>query len=103
MASYLAKRLVLFKNRSFVFTCIMDFFSAMAVGMTYISLSWHLLTIYNSVNAIIIFMLTWWVAETVLSPLTGYFADRYPRRMIVLTANALRVVIIFIYLFICQL
>lgn len=100
MPSYFFRRLDLFKNRSFCFGCIMDFFSAISVGVSYIAFSWHLLSIYNSINAIIIFMFTWWIAGAVLSPLTGYFADKFSRRYIILVTHAARVLLMVVYLFI---
>ena len=76
----------------------MSFFSAIAVGMAYVSFSWHLLTIYNSVNAIIIFMFSWWVSGAVLSPVTGYVADRFPRQKIIIATNSARVIVIATFL-----
>ena len=99
MFHYLADRIALFKNMSFRFACIMNFFSAMAIGVAYISFSWHLLNLNNSINSIIIFMLTWWTSSTILSPLTGYFADKFSRRKIILITNALRVTLITAYIF----
>ena len=98
MGSYLVRLGALFKNASFSCACIMSFFAAIAVGIAYISLSWHLLSIYNSMNAIIVFILTWWIFGTVLSPLTGYFADRFSRRKIILITNWLRVLLILLFL-----
>ncbi|WP_440617439.1 MFS transporter [Cysteiniphilum sp. 6C5] len=98
MKSYLKARAALFKNSSFTYACIMSFFSAIAVGMAYVSFSWHLLAIYNSVNAIIIFMFSWWVSGAVLSPITGYIADRFPRQKIIVVTNGARVVMIAAFL-----
>lgn len=100
MPSYFFKRLDLFKNRSFCFGCIMDFFSAIAVGVSYIAFSWHSLLLYNSINAIIIFMFTWWISGAILSPLTGHFADKFSRRYIILATHVARVLLMVAYLFI---
>lgn len=94
MKSYLKARAELFKNSSFTCACVMSFFSATSVGVAYVSFSWHLLALYNSVNAIIIFMLSWWVSAAVLSPLTGYFADCFSRQKIIITTNSARVIMI---------
>lgn len=94
MLAYLKARGALFQNRSFNCACVMNIFSALVVGVAYISISWHLLTIYNSVNAIIIFMFTWWVSSAVLSPMTGYYADKFPRHKIIMIATGARVLLI---------
>ncbi|WP_192877926.1 MFS transporter [Fastidiosibacter lacustris] len=98
MKSYLAARAALFKNISFTCACVMGFFSAIAIGVAYVSFSWHLLSLYNSVNAIIIFMFSWWVFGAVLSPITGYFADKFPRQKIIVVTNSARVLLISIFL-----
>ena len=100
MRLYLKRRLALFSNHSFRSACLMSFCAAIGVGMTYIALGWHILSIYNNMIAIIIFMFTWWIFATLLSPLTGYVADRFPRRHVVLISNTLRVALILIYLII---
>ncbi len=98
MRSYLKERSVLFKNRSFSCSCVMNFFSAIAVGVAYVSFSWHLLSIYNSVSAIIIFMFSWWVSGSILSPVTGYFADRFLRQKIIVVTNSARVILVLLFL-----
>ncbi len=48
-------------------------------------------------------MFTWWIFATLLSPLTGYVADKFPRRNIVITVNVLRVLLVLCYLFLGEL
>lgn len=98
MKSYLKARVALFKNTSFTFACIMNFFSASAIGIAYVSFSWQLLNIYNSINAIIIFVFSWWVSGAILSPITGYFADKFSRHKIIIIANSARVILILTFL-----
>ncbi|MFZ9034536.1 MAG: MFS transporter [Francisellaceae bacterium] len=100
MSSYMRRRAALFKNKSFTLAAVMAFFSALSVGTAYIAFSWHLLSIYNNILAIILFMFTWWISATILTPLTGYFADRFPRRNIIIATTGLRALVIFIFLFV---
>ena len=43
-------------------------------------------------------MFSWWVAGVFLSPITGYFADRFPRQKIIIATNSGRVILIIAFL-----
>jgi DHA3 family macrolide efflux protein-like MFS transporter len=98
MINYFKARSMLFRDSSFSYACAMSFCSAIVVGIAYVSISWHLLSIKNNIEVIILFMLTWWVFGVVLSPITGYFADRISRRLIIIVTNVSRVILVLLFI-----
>ena len=68
--------------------------NAVVVGIAYISISWHLLSLRNSMEIIILFMFIWLECAVVLSPLIGYFTDLLPRRIIIVLVNIFRVLLL---------
>ncbi|MED7819447.1 MULTISPECIES: MFS transporter [unclassified Francisella] len=103
MLNYFKARSRLFSNSSFSYACIMSICNAVVVGMAYISISWHLLTLKNNIEVIILFIFSWWIFGVILSPITGYFADLVPRRVIIVTVNLLRVILLLVFIFLTSL
>ncbi|WP_150466395.1 MFS transporter [Francisella sp. SYW-9] len=103
MLNYFKARSKLFSNKSFSYACIMSICNAVVIGMAYISISWHLLTLKNNIEVIILFIFSWWTFGVILSPITGYFADLIPRRLIIISVNVLRVVLLFAFIFLSNL
>lgn len=99
MLNYFKARSRLFSNSSFSYACVMTLFNATVVGIAYISISWHLLTLKNNLEVIMLFMLTWWIFGVILSPITGYFADLIPRRIIIVLVNIFRVILLSAFVF----
>ncbi|APD50104.1 MFS transporter [Francisella hispaniensis] len=99
MLSYFKARSRLFSNSAFSYACIMIICNAVVVGIAYISISWHLLSLRNSIEVIMLFMFTWWIFAVLLSPLTGYFADLVPRRIIIILVNISRVLLLLAFIF----
>ncbi|MBK2357196.1 MFS transporter [Francisella hispaniensis] len=99
MLSYFKARSRLFSNSAFSYACIMTICNAVVVGIAYISISWHLLSLRNSIEVIMLFMFTWWIFAVLLSPLTGYFADLVPRRIIIILVNISRVLLLLVFIF----
>jgi DHA3 family macrolide efflux protein-like MFS transporter len=99
MINYFKERSRLFINKSFSYACAMSFFNAIVIGIAYVSISWHLLSLKNNIEVIIIFMLTWWTSGVVLSPITGYFADRISRRLIIILVNISRTILLLVFVF----
>ena len=90
MLSYFKARSRLFSNSAFSYAIC----NAVVVGIAYISISWHLLSLRNSIiEVIILFMFTWWICAVLLSPLTGYFTDLVPRRIIIVLVNISKVLL----------
>jgi len=98
MKSYFKARSKLFTNKSFSYACAMSFFNAVVVGVAYVSISWHLLSIKNNIEVIIIFMLTLWTSGVILSPITGYFADLVSRRLIIILVNVFKVILLLVFI-----
>ncbi|MED7788411.1 MFS transporter [Francisella sp. 19X1-34] len=103
MLNYFKARSRLFSNKSFSYACIMSICNAVVIGMAYISISWHLLTLKNNIEVIILFIFSWWIFGVILSPVTGYFADLVPRRVIIITVNLLRVILLLVFIFLASL
>ncbi|MDE4974164.1 hypothetical protein NAI33_10765, partial [Francisella tularensis subsp. holarctica] len=61
MLSYFKARRRLFSNSAFSYACIMTICNAVVVGFAYISISWHLLSLRNSLEVIMLFMFTWYI------------------------------------------
>jgi MFS transporter, DHA3 family, macrolide efflux protein len=92
--NYLQKRAALFRN--FSFNCIISasFISAMVTGIAYVVLSWHILSINNSITSMVIFMTTWWLPQPLLAPITGYIADKYSKKHIIVICNIARAILL---------
>ncbi|MBK2110455.1 MFS transporter [Francisella tularensis] len=99
MLSYFKARSRLFSNSAFSYACVMTICNAVVVGIAYISISWHLLSLRNSIEVIMLFMFTWWIFAVLLSPLTGYFADLVPRKLIIILVNISRVLLLLAFIF----
>jgi MFS family permease len=98
--TYFKKRAVLFQNSSFNYIILSSFIASMVTGIAYVSLSWHILSINNSITSMVIFMTTWWLPQPLLAPLTGYIADKYSKKYIIVLCNLFRsllLIIIFIF------
>ncbi|APA82629.1 MFS transporter [Francisella tularensis] len=99
MLSYFKARSRLFSNSAFSYACVMTICNAVVVGIAYISISWHLLSLRNSIEVIMLFMFNWWIFAVLLSPLTGYFADLVPRKLIIILVNISRVLLLLAFIF----
>lgn len=60
MLSYFKARSKLFSNNAFSYAYGMTICNAVVVSIAYISISWHLLSLRNSMEIIILFMFIWW-------------------------------------------
>ncbi|MCF6764807.1 MFS transporter [Thiotrichales bacterium 19S3-7] len=98
--NYLQKRLDLFKNPSFNYIILMTFFNALSIGIIYVSLSWHILTIYNSITAIVTLMATWWLPGPLLGPIGGYLADHFPKKKLLIICDLTVILLLIIFLLI---
>ena len=98
MRTYLSARRKIFHNKSFNYCLIMNFLDAVVVGVAYVSLSWHILRFNNSVEAIIIFMMTWWTIGSCLSPVAGYLIDFISKRLMLSFLNIFMVLLLAIFI-----
>ncbi|MDE5030117.1 hypothetical protein NAI50_10170, partial [Francisella tularensis subsp. holarctica] len=67
MLSYFKARSILFINSAFSYACIMTICNAVVVGIAYNSISWHLLSLRNSIEFIMLFMFTWYICGFIIT------------------------------------
>lgn len=73
--------------RWFVLSC---FFTSFAAGVSYLALSWAILKVNDSVAAVSILMLCFWLPNVIFGPWLGVFADKYSRKWLAIAANGIR-------------
>ncbi|MDE4980564.1 hypothetical protein NAI42_12695, partial [Francisella tularensis subsp. holarctica] len=67
MLSYFIARSRLFSYSAFSYSCIMTICNAVVVGIAYISISCHLLSLRNSIEVIMLFMFTWYICGVIIT------------------------------------
>src|SRR3989338_7282880 len=92
---YFHQRLQLFTNQPFRWYALSCILAAFANGLAYITSTWLALEFHDSVTAIAMLMLFFWVPYIVCSPFGGVLADRYSRKQIMVWANAARTLLLF--------
>ena len=88
--AFVSKRLQLLSQPAFrwYFTsCLLATFGS---GLIYVTLSWLVLQADNSVAAVSILMLCFWVPTVLLGPFLGVVADRYSHKWLTVGGNAIR-------------
>lgn len=65
-------------------------FANFSNGLTYIAMTWIILSEKNSISALAILMICFWGPTVFLGPLCGVIADHYPRKNILILSNASR-------------
>ncbi|MBW5802842.1 MFS transporter [Coxiella endosymbiont of Ornithodoros amblus] len=88
--SYSSKRLQLLAQPSFrryVTSCLL---ATLGSGLSYVTLSWLILEVDDSLAAVSVAMLCFWVPTVFLGPLVGVVADRYSRKWLIIGGNAIR-------------
>ncbi len=88
--SHFSKRLELLARPSFFWYVTSCLLSTFASGISYVTMSWLILQADNSVSAISLLMLCFWLPTIVLGPFFGVVADRYSRKWLIILGNALR-------------
>ncbi|WP_423063304.1 MFS transporter [Candidiatus Paracoxiella cheracis] len=77
--------------RWYAISCLLSTFGG---GLSYVVMSWLILQADNSVSAVAILMLSFWVPMVLFGPLLGVVADRYSRKWIMIFSNGLRAIIL---------
>ena len=101
--SYIKKRVTLFKLKSFNYIIFASFISSIITGMAYVSMIWHILSLNNSIKSMVIFLATWWLPQPLLAPITGFIADKYSKKNIVLFCNIFRTLLLLTVFYILNL
>ncbi|OGT50947.1 MAG: MFS transporter [Gammaproteobacteria bacterium RIFCSPHIGHO2_12_FULL_41_15] len=88
--SYFSKRLQLLTHAPIRWYLINCFLATVGGGLSYVTLSWLILQVDNSVAAVALLMLCFWVPNVVLGPWLGVIADRYSRKWLIVGAHVVR-------------
>src|SRR3990167_31892 len=94
VVSHFSKRLELLAKPSFRWCLISCFLCTFGAGISYITMSWFILGVDNSIAAIAILMFCFWMPNVFLGPMLGVVADRYSRRGLIIVGNGLRGIIL---------
>ncbi|HVV69444.1 MAG TPA: MFS transporter [Gammaproteobacteria bacterium] len=72
-------------------------------GLNYITMTWILLSVNNSVSSLALLMMCFWGPTVFLGPICGVIADRYSRKGLLVMSNATRgVLLVLVALIITQ-
>ncbi|MCH9769846.1 MAG: MFS transporter, partial [Gammaproteobacteria bacterium] len=88
--SYWQQRINQLRNpafRHYVQSCVI---ANLGSGMGYIAMTWQIVSLGGSVQAVAIMALAFWLPSLLFGPLLGVLADRFSRKKIMLTANLVR-------------
>lgn len=92
-AMFYGRRLqLLIHNPSFRWYAISCLLSTFGGGLSYVAMSWLILQANNSVTAIAILMLCFWVPIVLFGPFFGAISDRYSRKWLMVLSNAIRAI-----------
>lgn len=89
--SYLYNRLILFKKPAFMCYTLTCLLATLGAGMSFIAIPWVILQHHNNIVAMAIAAALFWGPNVLLSPLGGVLADRYPRVLVMIASNVLRI------------
>jgi len=77
--------------------------TSLAVGLAYIASVWMGVSLHNDVIAVTLILLSFWVPNIILSPVSGVYVDRFDRRHILALANTLRAFFLILFGFLLSL
>ena len=100
--SHIKQRLALFKRRAFSWYILASFFASLGAGLTYISMTWMVVSVDDSVFAVVKLMLGFWIPNIILGPFAGVIADRFSRRRVIMFSAVLRSIALVTFVFCCQ-
>ena len=89
-------RLKLFNNKNYFIICLSGLLTMFAQSFFYISLSWKVYDIYNSIYGNLIMMFLIWIPTIILSPLYGYSSDKGNKKLIITFTLILRGLCVFL-------
>ncbi|WP_104207475.1 MFS transporter [Coxiella endosymbiont of Rhipicephalus microplus] len=94
--AFVSKRLQLLSQLSFRWYFVSCLLATFGSGLSYVTLSWLILQVNNSVAAVAILMLCFWLPTVLLGPFLGVIVDGYSRKWLMIGGNAIRgIVLIF--------
>ncbi|MFQ6275745.1 MFS transporter [Coxiella burnetii] len=95
--SYSSKRLQLLAQPSFRWYVTSCLLATLGSGLSYVALSWLILEVDDSLAAVSVAMLCFWVPTVFLGPLLGVVADRYSRKWLIVGGNAIRGLVLILF------
>lgn len=95
--SHIRQRAGLFLIQPFRWFIISNLFATFGNGLAYIAMTWLVLEADNSLSAIAILMICFWLPTVVLGPWAGVIADKYPRKLISIISTSARAFILILY------
>lgn len=95
--SHFRRRANLFLIQPFRWFIISNLLATFGSGLAYIAMTWLVLQTDNSVSAVSILMLCFWLPSIVLAPWAGTLADKYSRKAISILSTSIRALILVIF------
>ncbi len=90
-----SRRWQLLKNPSFAWYASGCFALNFGSGLSFVAMTWLMLQADNSVSALAIMMLCFWLPSVFLGPFMGVLVDRYSRKWLLIFSNIMRGVALF--------
>ncbi|WP_273717531.1 MULTISPECIES: MFS transporter [Bartonella] len=90
----LKERAALFENRAFLYFTLSGLFATFGNGLNYIALSWLAYNQTSSIRGVALMMLFLWAPSILFAPFLGVLADKYNRKMQIITSNLVRGLVI---------
>jgi len=98
--SHIRRRARLFLAQPFRWFIISSLFATLGNGLAYIAMTWLILQADNSVAAIAILMICFWLPSIILGPWAGVIVDKYSRKFIAILSTSLRALVLILFPFI---
>lgn len=100
--SYFKERFAILKQKSLRLYVLNCFLVNVGSGLGYIASSWMAMHNHTNVFSVGVVMVCFWLPTAFLGPIAGVWADRYSRKTILVTSNALRAVCFVVFGFLLQ-
>ena len=94
---YSSKRLELLSQPSFCWYVTSCLLATLGAGLSYVTLSWLILEVDDSLPALSMAMLCFWTPTVFLGPFFGVVADCYSRKWLIVIGNAIRGLVLILF------
>ena len=94
---YSRKRLALLSQSSFCWYVTSCLLATLGAGLSYVTLSWLILELDDSLPALSVAMLCFWIPTVFLGPFFGVIADRYSHKWLIISGNAIRGLVLILF------
>lgn len=100
--SHLKRRLELFKRRAFSWYILAGILASFGAGLTYITMTWMVVSVDDSIFAVVKLMLSFWIPNIILGPFAGVIADRFSRKYVIIFSAVARAIALIVFVLSCQ-